>query len=217
MIVTSFLCFASVATAGILDPCESTAFVTPTGGTFSICPFGDFQTMSLQGIVITVFAKDALGVPIAGMPNTDFWLVDCDPLDCLFLCTFSANADSGTNLIGKTTISGSIRGGGCVTGLSVVAQGLTVKEADCVTDLCLDITVHSLDVTGTICPDIGGLGITGNGLVNLSDFSFFGPCNGKGGFVGGFNCDCLDYVPPIGTVTLSDFSFFGQHLGHLCP
>lgn len=225
LIVTSFLCIASVATAGILNPCQSTAYVVPTGGTISICPFGDFQTFANQGLVIYIEAKDAAGVPLAGMPASDFYLVDCDLLECLFLCPFPANADSATNLLGKTTITGSIRGGGCVSGLSVVAQGLVIKAGNCIDDLCLVIKVHTLDVTGSVCPDPLGSGRTGNGIVTLADFSFFGPCNGltsasPGWYIpgpGGFNCECLDYVPPLLSITLSDFSFFGQHLNHSCP
>jgi hypothetical protein len=214
LIVTSFLCISSVATAGVLDPCESTAYVVPTGGTFSTCPFGDFQTLGGNGITVYIEAKDNTGAPLAAAPASDFWFVDCDALECLFLCPFSANADSATNLNGKTTITGSIRGGGCVSGLAVVAQSLVIKAGNCVDDLCLDISVHTLDITGQTCPDPGS-GITGNGLVDLGDFSFFAPANGSNPGDGNYE-ECLDYVPPT-TINLSDFSFFGQHLGHVCP
>jgi len=193
---------ATSGTSGVVDPCSSDA--SSAGGCFFTCPLGDADRLDDFGAVISIVAKDANGLPLGGIPFSDFWALGCT--DGIVLCGGGGgiNADSASNSNGETTMSGDMAGSGCdMAGMVVVIQGVIVQEAPACDPLCLPFDFVS--------PDITGDGDVIDGHVELADFSKFGivydkpllydPCFD-------YNCD--------GFVELLDFSKFGLHWQHSC-
>lgn len=189
------------ANSGIVDPCSSTA--TGAGGCWIICPQGDGFRLDDPTInaIITVCVKDITGAPIAGIPAADFWLLGCSDLVALCGGSGSINADAASDAEGCTTISGTIAGGGCDDGVQVVVQGTIIADPnDWAIPLCLPYDVRSPDITGDL-------------IVEITDFSLFGagypsppkplvdPCLD-------LNCD--------GLIDIIDFAIFGKHYLHVC-
>jgi hypothetical protein len=204
LFAASLLLVAGIATAGIIDPCG--APVVYTGATpecYFACPQGDTNSFLTEGFWFAFTIKDLLGAPIANIPASDFWMIDCDPVANLVLCAGSAssNADSATNSLGKTTMSlTSMAAGGCVTGLSPVVQGFVLEQPGPCTPYCFNIKVRSCDFNGDLKVD----------LVDLSAFAVAYPPNPTG-TCGDFDCS--------GTVGLPDLSKFAFHFGppgHKC-
>ena len=93
--------------------------------------------------------------------------------------------------------------GGCVDGVSVVAQNnVLLDTATCTTPICHDVNVRSPDIDGSLCVN----------LVDLSTFSAsYVPAGGTFDKCCDFNCD--------GSVLLDDLSLFAFHFGppgHSC-
>lgn len=199
-LAAALMLVAGVAFGGIIDPCLSTA--TSASGCVLVCPAGDGDQISAKvagGILITIV--DGSTVPIEAIPATDFWVVDCDPVDDMVLCggSASSNATAATDANGETTIEGDIAAGGCADGLSVVVQGFVIEEGtppNC-TPVCLDIDIRSPDMNGDLA-------------VNLLDFALFGGAYPPNAYskCADFNCDTV--------VNLQDFSAFGLHYNHDC-
>lgn len=205
LFAASLLLVAGIASAGIIDPCDGEVIFNGTEpACYFACPQGDTDAFYLQGFWWSFQIVDLLGAPIADIPGTDFWLVDCDPVRDLALCAGSASsaADSATNSAGRTTMhDGSLSAGGYATGLSPVVQGFVLQDptAACA-DYCFTIAVRT--------PDNDGSGEVG--LVDLSNFAFHYPPKVYD-VKADLNCDS--------TVNLSDLSRFAFHFGppgHKC-
>ena len=208
LVATSMFLVGS-ADAQIVDFCGSNATVVLNGApgpvvALAACPAGDAPPPAVFGwwIEITVVSNS---VPIQNIPAEDFWLFDCDGGSNLFLCggQQSINADSTTNAAGQTTISEvALAAGGCVTGMSVVVQGVVLPDpANCGVALCLPIEMKSFDMTadGAVTP------------ADLSTFAGQYPPNP------GHACSNFTGVGPV--TTLADLSTFAIHFGppgHLC-
>ncbi len=195
VVSAAVLLVAGVAFGGIIDPCQSTA--SSAGGCIVICPAGDGDQLSAKGAMISITVNDNTGTGIEGIPASDFWLVDCDPIRVMVLCggSGSSNADAATDASGNTTMSGDIAAGGCAIGVSVIVQGFAIGcPATCLTA----IEVKSPDMNGDL-------------VVNLPDLALFGaqyPPNPFTNTCADFNCDNL--------INLQDFSVFGLHYNHVC-
>jgi hypothetical protein len=206
----SLLVVGGVASAGIVDPCLSTAEIIggPPPCCLFICPGGGVpHTPSFcdQGWYVRVRVIDTAGFPIPGLPPADIWLIDCDPVNDLCLCggSGSADADSVTDSSGYTTIcDGTIRGGGCVSGLAVVAQGFTILDGPACTDeTCLDVEVRSPDINGDCTVDLIDLSLFATGFPP----SPYATCSD-------FDCDGL-----VNLIDLSSFAFHFGPPGDSCP
>ena len=157
---------------------------------------------------IEIWARDRWGNPISGIPWTDYWIGPCDESQELLLCIDGFMADSVTSSLsgfeGRTTISGKIKGGGCILsgGLWLAVQGRPVYDPEgCVNLLCLDIILVS--------PDLNG-----DGQVSLGDFSDF--CNSYGRCQGDPNYnDCCDFTYNA-CCSLEDFSVFVSRYQKVC-
>lgn len=170
----------------------------------TICPWPGCEPVS-EGCggtsdYIEIWVYDQWGIPQSGVPWSDYWIQPCDDSQDLLICVEGFLADSLTSSLpgfeGRTTISGRIKGGGCVLsgGLLLIAQGRPVYEDEmCITLLCLDVALVS--------PDINS-----DGQVSLGDFGIFcdsyGLCQGETGYN-----DCCDYTDD-GCCSLEDFSVF---------
>jgi hypothetical protein len=210
LFAASLLLVAGIATAGIINPCNSPVVYTgATPGCYFACPQGDTDSFMAQGFSFAFTINDLLGLPIANIPAADFWLIDCDPAKNLLLCAGSAssNADSATNALGKTTMSiGSLRVGGCADGFSVVCQGFILQQAPGCLDYCFNVKVRSCDIAGAG----GANGDLVMDLLDLSRFATYYPPNVYN-TCGDFNCN--------GLVNLQDLSRFAFHYGppgHKC-
>ncbi|MBI4720118.1 MAG: hypothetical protein HY770_02605 [Chitinivibrionia bacterium] len=196
-LAAALLLVAGVAFGGIIDPCQSTA--TSGSGCVLVCPAGDGDQLSAKGVTISIEINDGAGDPIAGVPATDFWVVDCDPALDMVLCggSASSNATAATDENGQTTMEGDIAAGGCADGLSVVVQGFVIEEGVSCTPVCLDIDIRSPDMNGDLA-------------VNLLDFALFGGAYPPNAYAkcADFNCDAA--------INLQDFSAFGLHYNHDC-
>lgn len=212
LFAASLLLVAGIATAGIINPCNSP--VVYNGGTpecWFACPQGDGNTAAREGFSFAFTIRDLAGVGIPFIPGTDFWAIDCDPARNLTLCagSSSSNADSATNSQGKTTMSlTTISVGGCANGLSLVVQGYVLqRNVPPCTDYCFNgtgglalIQVRSADLTGNLTIDLG----------DLAQFGTFFPPNPYN-TCGDFDCN--------GAVNLGDLARFAFHFGppgHKC-
>jgi hypothetical protein len=205
-ITAVLLLLAAAASAGIIDPCNSECHIGLTlsgDNCVLVCPGGDGDQISAKvaGGAIFITVRDGSNDPIPGIPATDFWLVDCDPLGEMVLCggSASSNATAATSSAGETTMEGDIAAGGCADGLSVIVQGFVIEQGtppDC-TPICLGINVRSPDMNGDLA-------------VNLLDFGLFGAAYPPNAYVKCADFDCSS------TVDLLDFSAFGLHYNHSC-
>jgi len=199
LFAASLLLVAGIASAGIIDPCAGdVTFNGVEPACYFACPQGDTDSFYLQGFWWSFTIVDLVGAPVADIPGTDFWLVDCDPVNELALCAGSASsaADSATNSAGMTTMhDGSLSAGGYASGLSPVVQGFVLQDpGNACADYCFDIEVRSPDndASGTVT------------LVDLSNFAFAYPPKPYA-MRADLNCD--------GLVNLSDLSRFAFHFG----
>ena len=210
LLAASLLFVAGVATAGIIDPCnspvemlEGTQYQTLATKCYFACPQGDTGSLRSAGFYFSFLIRNNLASPMGGIPASDFWLIDCDPLRDLALCAGSAssNADSSTNENGRTTMSQtSIAAGGCAQGLAPVVQGYVLEQPGSCTPYCFDVKVRSCDMNGDLLMS----------LVDLSIFAGYYPPQPYN-TCGDFDCN--------GAVALSDLSRFAFHYGppgHKC-
>jgi hypothetical protein len=198
LLIVCFLLVAGVAESGIIDSCQSTAvFNGALPECYFACPDGDTESFAQAGFSLSFRIVDSWGNPIAFIPATDFWLIDCDPARNLVLCAGSAssNADSSTNVHGRTTMSvTTLAVGGCANGLSPVVQGYVLGCPA----YCFDVRVRSVDQNGDL-------------QVNLQDGMLFAVRYPPMAYneCADFNCD--------GRVSLADLARLARHYGHVCP
>jgi len=114
-----------------------------------VCPQGDAPSLMAQAWWLSLKIVDLGSNPIADIPASDFWLLDCDPQLDLILCAGSASAaaDSSTNNQGMTTMSNSaVKAGGCADGLTVAVQGFILEdETNNCNYYCFPVYVRSPD------------------------------------------------------------------------
>ena len=198
---------ATVIHAGDVDDCNTLWGVSCVGMRVSICPAADFEFIydgcGTGADFWYVYALDALGAGVEGIPWTDYWLLACDPGETLCLCSSPFAADALTDEFGYTEFSGRIGGGGCVlNGISLTVQGKDIVVAPLCTDLqCEAVTIVSPDLTGDC-------------QVNLSDLGTFGLSYNKNLGDPGFDT-CCDFNDDD-KCNLSDFAFVGEHYLHVC-
>jgi hypothetical protein len=199
LVAFALLATSGTAFAGVIDECNSTAVVILAGQpstpvTAAACPAGDADSFEQQGFYIRATIEDGLGAGIPNILASDFWLDDCDPInDLIVLCggSASSNADSLTNSLGQTTISGGISAGDCALGVIVLVQGAILDDpaTSCTTKLCLPVHVKSFDTNGDLALTLTDLGefaegyppnafepctdYSGNGTNNLADLATF--------------------------------------------
>jgi len=215
--VTILVASGMTAKVGIIDPCRSYwqlrsavddhIIVVPPDPPcpLFVCPQGDTDSFQDQGWWIFICVIDDLGDPVADVPATDFWLIDCDPINDVSLCGGSASsgADANTDATGMTEMRlGTLTGGGCADGMALVVGGFVVLDSltNCTTEFCCPISVRSPDITGDL-------------QVNLVDLSNF-----AAGFPPQPYSACAD-LNVDGAVGLQDLSRFAFHFGppgHIC-
>jgi hypothetical protein len=216
----AMLMVAGGAFAGIIEPCSTVASLTIIGGGSPpakkfVCP--DFDVVlnghpitqldqgsfTNPGFRLSVTVKDGTGAGVPFVPGPDFWFIDCDPLNDIYLCqgSASAGADSATNANGETTIGNTVpRLGGCANGLLVVVQGFIIKDAgDNCNDQCFDIWIRTPD----LFPAAGAT--VGNGIIDFDDYIEF-----SNGYPPLPPAKCQD-LDLDGDVDFDDFVEFGNH------
>ena len=212
----------SAAAQGTIDQCKST--VVANSGVLLACPKGDgdFLTNAIGGTncQITLTVKDNANVGVAGIPETDMWLVGCN--NELLLCGLSSgsSADHPTNAQGQTTFSRALDTGGCSAGLWVVVGGVVLHSpAACSTPLCVPIAVRSVDYKSVGSPCPGDMPCP-DSQVTLSDWSWFtthypNAANPQAPYFA-----CADFAAPLGAIGLPELSRFTVHYatqaGHKC-
>jgi len=187
------------ANSGNVSPCNSSA-TSPSGVIFA-CPQGDGDALNVLGLTISVTVLDNVGagLPIAGIPATDMWLISCN--DLLNLCNGSSaiTASAATDVNGQTTFTGDIAAGGCDNGgVRVVVQGIVIGDGIC-GDPCVPVKVRSADFNA-------------NGTAtDAVDFAFF-----TGGYpVDPAVNDCRDFNNDA-KVDVVDFAKYTAHYTHFC-
>ncbi len=127
MVLAVVLTAAYVGTAAADIVCADSSycivtFTNPAKDRISISPNGNGDTFANTGITIQVFLRNCNGAPLAGVPAQEVVLFNSG----LCICPGGNIADAATDLNGRTTFSGSIRGGGCANSLTVFADGITI-------------------------------------------------------------------------------------------
>jgi hypothetical protein len=210
LVTVALFAFSGVANAGIIDPCVSWVHLTAatTPAPLLCCPIGDTASFIAQGWYITVHVLDANGAGVANIPATDFWVIDCDPVNDLALCGggASSGADSNTNAAGTTTMSQTaLSAGGCVDGIAVVVQGFAIADSagGCTQPVCLPVSVRSIDITGDL-------------VVDISDLSLFAQAYPP--YPPAAYNTCADFDLSGTPIDVSDLSVFAFHYpSHDCP
>jgi hypothetical protein len=207
LLFSLLLVFATSVFAGDIDPCQS-EFGTSCLMRLSICPAGDFEWIydacGTGTDYIWVYARDASGNGIEGVPWTDYWMNACDPGQELCLCSSPFAADALTDEDGYTEISGRVAGGGCILtgGIYLAIQGKTLIDYPaCALTTCVDIVIVSPDLNADC-------------QVNLSDLGVFGLSYNKNLGAPGYD-PCCDFNDDD-KCNLSDFAFMGEHYQHVC-
>lgn len=211
LVFSLLLVFATNAFAGDVDPCESSVGSSCWDALsayfkVNICPCGQMEYIyeACDGAVedthyVYAYVKDALGNPIQGIPEADWWIHGCNSDLCICADGFSANTPTDVN--GYTEFSGRIKGGGCADEVYLSCQGKPIMlSPDCVVYDCVEVETKSPDLVNADC------------LVDLSDFTAFAVAYGPGGTYD----SCADYNDD-GIINLSDFTYFAIHYEHSCP
>jgi hypothetical protein len=203
LFAASLLLVAGIAMAGIINPCNSP--VVYTGATpecYFACPKGDTNNFVTEGFWFDFTINDIAGLPIEGIPFSDFWVVDCDGVRNLTYCPQPAVANNNTDVNGQTRMSlTTLAVGGCANGLTPVCQGYLLQQLvpPC-TNYCFQIQVRSADMTGDLVVNIADLGL----------FATYFPPNPYNE-CGDFDCG--------GAVNIGDLARFAFHFGppgHTC-
>jgi hypothetical protein len=127
MVLAVVLTAAYVGTAAADIVCADSSYCTvtftnPLKNRITISPNGNGDTFANTGITINVFLKNCNGAPLAGVPAQEVVLFNSG----LCICPGGNIADAATDLTGKTTFTGTIKGGGCVNSLTVFADGIGI-------------------------------------------------------------------------------------------
>src|SRR5262245_3385801 len=80
------------------------------------------ESFAEVGIVIQVYLKNCAGSPLVGVPRQGIVLFNSN----LCICPVGNIADAATDANGATSFSGAMLSGGCVTTLSVFADGVFI-------------------------------------------------------------------------------------------
>lgn len=185
----------SFAMAGVPDAGMSS--VVTAGGSVTITPAGNGQSLLSRGAGMDVTVKDANGLAIPGYPFQDIWTDDNGSGD-INLCQGGSTADADTDASGFTTITGLISGGGYTqAGMSVYVSGVALTLND--------------DGTGgtSISLDVNSPDINGDRTVDLSDIALFSGDLVAYDFRSDYNHDS--------TVDLSDIALFSGWISEVCP
>lgn len=219
LLVSVVLLCPSLVYAGLVSDCLSSAVIMDSNGnpvtptlTWPSCLAGDGLSFNQakdaggqSGYYLLCQWVDPTGHPIGFIPRDDMWVIDCDPLNDLFLCwgSYSLRTDENSDANGYATVSlPTLWASGCANGLIVVIQGLTLKDPDsgCATPICHSINVRT--------PDFDSSGdVT---LIDLSIFAASFPPNAYE--------TCSDF-DGSGSVDLQDMAWFASHFdssGHVC-
>jgi len=186
--------FAGTAMADIVCPDSSYCVVTFTNvakNRVTIAPNGAGETFASTGITVTVYLKNCNGAPLVGVPLQEIVVFN----SALCICPGGNVADAATDANGRTTFSGTIRGGGCVEALTIFADGVAVCTRG-------DLKTNSPDhVPASPCfVDAGDLAALAAKLGSIPNYNI-----------------CFDYNesgPP--TIDASDLAFFASFLGAAC-
>ena len=208
LFAASLLLVAGIATAGIINPCNSPVVYNGADPECYVsCPQGDCNSFAVEGFSFDFTIRDLTGSPIPFIPASDFWLIDCDPVNNLTLCggSASSNANNETDANGQTTMSlTALRVGGCAFGLTPVCQGYslgTPPPQPC-PPYCFNVSVTSYDMTGNLLVDVG----------DLARFAVAFPSPPKAyDYCADFTCDGL-----VNVADLARFAFHFGPPGHKC-
>jgi hypothetical protein len=195
---------ATADTACIVSPTLSTA--TSAAGVLIVCPQGDGDQLSAQGLAITVTVKDCGSQPIPTIPTTDMWAEGCS--GGLSLCSHALPFVSGTtNQNGVIVLDGRLIAGGCDnSGLRIVVMGITIQS-------CVPIQARSMDLKSSGANACGGDQLCPDGKVNLADFAFFNTHYPTAKNPGATYFACMDFTVPYGgALGLADYAQFAAHL-----
>lgn len=88
----------------------------------TISPDGSGDTFAGNGILIEAWLKNSSGAALEGVPADEVTLFS----SALCLCPGGNIADAATDSDGRTTFTGTIRGGGCAASLVVFAGGSAI-------------------------------------------------------------------------------------------
>jgi len=157
----------------------------------TIMPDGSGETLAAAGIHISVRVHDCGGHPVVGLPASSIVLYT----SALCICSGGNIADGPTDAEGRTTFSGTIRGGGCAENLTVFVDGTAVAN--------LSVRTNS--------PDRGPFASPCS--VDAGDDGFFAKLGlrvGESGYT-----ICYDYNED-GAIDLHDLIVFGAPLGAHC-
>lgn len=153
----------------------------------TVGPNGGIETLASNGITIHVYLRNCAGLPVIGVPRQEVVLFNSG----LCICPGGNIADADTDVNGHTTFTGSLNAGGCVSNISVFADGIFLAM--------LPVRFNSPDaVPASPC------------MVDASDLS------GLVANRGSTNAPCFDWNED-GIVDSSDIAYFATLRGGACP
>lgn len=156
----------------------------------TIMPDGSGETLAAAGIHISVRVHDCAGNPVVGLPASSIVLHS----STLCICSGGNIADGPTDAEGRTTFSGTIRGGGSAENLTVFVDGTGIAT--------IPVRVNS--------PDNG---VASPCSIDGSDDAFFAAWGRR---VGESQYTIRYDYNEDGAIDLLDLIVHGAHLGAHC-
>ena len=145
--------------------------------TITVSPDGSGDSFADNGITIRVYLRNCQGAPVVGVPAGSITLTS------RFICSCPGGniADGPTDELGRTTFSGTLRAGGCVSNLVLLVDGVEICPVPVQTNSPNVATSHPCFVTTAEMILLAGQVATGgyyacfdfneDGRLDITDFA----------------------------------------------
>jgi hypothetical protein len=156
----------------------------------TVVPGGSSETLESNGIRVDIQFLNGHNQPLAGIPRQEMILFNSG----LLMCPGGTIADTHTDLQGRTSFTGALSAGGCVTSLRLYTDGVEMTE------LAIRTNSPDLDANGAVdAGDVGALAMMLGSRVGDANYTICGDWNEDG------------------VIDASEVAAMASYLGRRCP